>query len=253
MASGMRQLKREMKARLRSRAFLEELHELSGVSLRRMINPLFSFLCDADEIVRWRAVTAFGEVVSRLAEQDVESARVIVRRLIWNLNDESGGIGWGAPEAMGEIMARHGGMAAEYFQILLAYIREDGNFLEHEPLQAGVLWGLARVAEIRPECFVWNPTVHVPAGEAGRSPAAAEAAFPEPVPHILPFLDAGAPELRGLAARLLGLIGAAEAVIRLERLLDDGRPFRFYDGIRVSDVRVKDQAAEAMERIRSRR
>jgi HEAT repeat protein len=67
----MRQLKREMKARLRNRAFLEKLQELSGVSLRQMINPLFSFLCDADEIVRWRAVTAFGEVVSRLAEQDV--------------------------------------------------------------------------------------------------------------------------------------------------------------------------------------
>ncbi len=246
----MRQLKRDMKARLRSRAFLEKLHELSGVSPRRMINPLFSFLCDADEIVRWRAVTAFGEVVSRLAEQDVESARVIVRRLIWNLNDESGGIGWGAPEAMGEIMARHEGMAAEYFQILLAYIREDGNFLEHEPLQAGVLWGLARVAEIRPEYFALNPAAHAPAGEAGRSPEA-ESASPEPVAHILPFLDAGEPELRGLAARLLGLIRAAEAVPRLERLLDDGRPFRFYDGIRVSDVRVKDHAAEAMERIRS--
>ena len=45
------------------------------------------------------------DVVSRLADSDMEAARVIMRRLMWNLNDESGGIGWGSPEAMGEILA----------------------------------------------------------------------------------------------------------------------------------------------------
>jgi len=36
---------------------------------------------------------------------------------MWSLNDESGGIGWGAPEAMGAIMARHTGLADEYANI----------------------------------------------------------------------------------------------------------------------------------------
>jgi hypothetical protein len=45
-----------------------------------------------------------GEVMAHLADKDMESARVIMRRLMWSLNDESGGIGWGAPEAMGEIV-----------------------------------------------------------------------------------------------------------------------------------------------------
>ena len=30
---------------------------------------------------------------------------------MWTLNDESGGIGWGSPEVMGEILAAHKGLA----------------------------------------------------------------------------------------------------------------------------------------------
>ena len=62
-----------------------------------------------------------GQVVSNLADTDMESARVIMRRLIWNLNDESGGIGWGSPEAMGDIMACHERLAGEYHRLLVSY------------------------------------------------------------------------------------------------------------------------------------
>jgi len=96
-----------------------------------VINPLFSFLYNNDEQVRWRTVTAFGAVVAKLADEDMEAARIIMRRLMWNLNDESGGIGWGSPEAMGETLARHEGLAKEYARILLSYARQDGNYLEH--------------------------------------------------------------------------------------------------------------------------
>ena len=60
-----------------------------------------------------------GEVVSKIAENDLEFARIIMRRPMLNLNDESGGIGWGAPEAMGEIMARSEKLAEEYHKILI--------------------------------------------------------------------------------------------------------------------------------------
>jgi hypothetical protein len=74
-----------------------------------------------------------------------------MRRMIWNLNDESGGIGWGSPETMGESMACHNRLAGEYHRILVSYIRPDGNFLEHPELQKGLLWGLARLAAVQPE------------------------------------------------------------------------------------------------------
>ena len=77
-----------------------------------------------------------------------------MRRLMWMLNDESGGIGWGAPEAMAEAMACHPRLAEEYVRILLSYIREDGNFLEYEPLRRGALWGIGRLARVYPEMLI---------------------------------------------------------------------------------------------------
>ncbi|MGD9194313.1 MAG: hypothetical protein PVH58_20495, partial [Desulfobacterales bacterium] len=113
---------------------------------KRAVNPLFSLLCSLDERLKWRAVTAMGQVVSNLAETDLESARVIMRRFMWHLNDESGGIGWGCPESMGEIMARCERLADEYGFVLISYIQPEGNYLEHEILQRGVLWGVGRLA-----------------------------------------------------------------------------------------------------------
>ena len=164
---------------------------------RQVINPLFSFLCSMESQVRWRAITAIGVVVANLAREDMESARVIMRRMIWNLNDESGGIGWGIPEAMGEVMARHEGLAREYVNILVSYIREDGNFLEYEPLQRGVLWGLARLARSRPELL------H------------------QAVPHMQPFLSSENAALRGLAAWSISLLTAGQDVPGLEVLKSD--------------------------------
>ena len=67
---------------------------------QKAISPLFSALYNISPLVRWHAVTAFGVVVSAMAEQAPEKARIVMRRFIWNLNDESRAIGWGTPETM---------------------------------------------------------------------------------------------------------------------------------------------------------
>ena len=128
-----------------------------------------------------------GHVVSQLADRDLEAARVIMRRLMWNLNDESGGIGWGSPEAMGEILAAHSGLAHEYVHILLSYAREDGNYIEHEALQRGLLWGIGRLSERRPE-LVRGAAV-----------------------FLLPYLASQDGMIRGLSARIMGLLQVKEA------------------------------------------
>ena len=134
----------------------------------------------------------------------MEAARVIMRRMIWNLNDESGGIGWGMPEAMGEVMAQHQGLAGEYAMMLLSYIREDGNFLEHEPLQRGVLWGLGRLAQVWPELLK------------------------DATPHIHPFLSSENPALRGLAAWIMGLLGSGQDNGSLAKLENDETEVTLY-------------------------
>lgn len=147
----LRQLKQEVLRLFQAKDLATAMKAVAAMPARQVVNPLFGLLYHGDPRVRWYAVAAMGEVVSALADRDMESARVIMRRLMWNLNDESGGIGWGSPEAMGEIMARHGGLAREYASILVSYLDPNGNHLEHEGLQAGLLWAVGRLARIRPD------------------------------------------------------------------------------------------------------
>lgn len=124
----------------------------------QLLNPFFSALCHSSEKVRWHAVAGFGQVVNRIYKEDIEAARVVMRRFLWSLNDESGGVGWGAPEAMAEVMCRNEGLRQEYLHMLISYMREDGeelfqdgNFLELPLLQRGLLWGICRLASLFPE------------------------------------------------------------------------------------------------------
>jgi hypothetical protein len=206
---GWRQLKKEILELLNHKDFEKSLEKILQVPARQAVNPLFSFFYNSNELVRWKAVAAMGAVVSNLADHDMESARVIMRRLIWNLNDESGGIGWGSPEAMGEIMARHAGIADEYHKILISYIMPEGNYIEHETLQRGVLWGVGRLAHARP-LLVKN--------------------FAD---LLCPYMESPDPILRGLAAWAAKPICAkrAESVflrLGLSRLGDDNSKIKIF-------------------------
>jgi hypothetical protein len=93
-----------------------------------------------------------GEVVSRMAETDLESARTVMRRLIWSLNEESGWIGWGSAEALGEIMARNETLAKEYHNLLISFVIEGtNNYLLYDKLREEVVLGLKRLAQVRPK------------------------------------------------------------------------------------------------------
>ena len=95
----IRTLKKNISTLLRSPDFKPEQLKLLQIPSKQVVNALFSFLYNEDPVVKWNAVCAMGAVVSDIAGKDPEAARVIIRRLMWNLNDESGGIGWGSPEA----------------------------------------------------------------------------------------------------------------------------------------------------------
>jgi len=184
-------------------AVIDKLRQLPAA---RVINPLIGALCSTSETVRWHAITALGPVVADLADQDMEAARVVMRRFMWSLNDESGGIGWGVPEAMGEVLSCHDGLAGEYTHILVAYMREDGFYLELEQLQRGLMWALARLAQVKPELLRARNAVV----------------------YLLPYLDSSDSSVRGLAAWGLGLLDAQEAIPSLENLVNDTSFLRYY-------------------------
>ncbi len=222
---GGRALKQRILELLKSADFEKELESLSRLPARQVINPLFSFLYSIDEKIRWRAVIAMGAVVAQHADEDMESARVIMRRLMWNLNDESGGIGWGSTEAMGEILARSEALAEEYSLILLSYAKEDGNFQEHEWMQRGVLWGIGRLSRVRPEQVK----------DAG--------------PYVMPYLFSRDAVVRGLAAWVMGLLGIKDARPGLEKLANDEAEIKIFMERGLVRRRVKELAREALARL----
>jgi hypothetical protein len=130
---------------------LQKIHELPP---KKTINALFSFLCSADKSIKNKAVIAMGEVVSRMAETNLESARTVMRRLIWSLNEESGWIGWGSAEAMGEIMARSNTLAHEYHHMLISFITESDNYLLYDKLREEVVQGLKRLSQVHPQLVI---------------------------------------------------------------------------------------------------
>lgn len=220
-----RVLKRRILALLKLPDFEVCLRELRQFPSLNVINSLFSFLYNLNPEIKWKAVTAIGALVAKLADEDMEAARDIMRRLMWNLNDESGGIGWGSPEAMGEIAACHDALAEEYAPILLSYAREDGNFLEYEPMQRGVLWGIGRL------CLVRQDLVKDSAS------------------HIIPFLHSRDSVVRGIAAWIMSLLGRAEARSSLEGLIEDEFRFKIYMDRRLMERKVKDMAVEALKKL----
>jgi len=219
---GHRDLKTRMEQLLQAEDFEASLASIRQIPGRRAVNPLFSFFYSGDERLRWRAVAAMGLVVSHLADTSMESARVVIRRLMWNLNDESGGIGWGSPEAMGEITALHGRLADEFANILISYISPEGNFLEHELLQRGSLWGVGRLAHARPQLAT-------------------------PARSFLPaFYEAPDPYLRGTAIWATGPILEPYLRAIIERRLTDNAPLRIFRQMRMTPTTVAELAEEAL-------
>lgn len=150
--TNMRKIKAVVLSLLENPDFDISLSTIHDLPPQKSINALFSFLCSPDKSIKNKAVIAMGEVVSRMAETDLESARTVMRRLIWSLNEESGWIGWGSAEALGEIMARNETLAREYHNLLISYIIEGtNNYLLYDKLREEVLLGLKRLSLVRPQ------------------------------------------------------------------------------------------------------
>jgi hypothetical protein len=203
------------------------LQELRKLPRQRVLRSLLASLCEEGETRKWRAVSVMGLLVADLARENVEEARELMRRLMWSLNDESGSSGWGAPEALAEIMSAHEGLAEEYVHMLVSYMREDGNYLENPLLQRGLLWGIGRLAEVRPALVQKH----------------------DAATHLMPFLRSSDPVVQGLAAWCAGILEVQEARSRLESLADEETEILLYKDHDLRRFRAGELAKEALERL----
>jgi hypothetical protein len=95
-----------------------------------------------------------GACIAAIAEQALEEARGIMRRFMWQMNEESGNLGWGVPESRAETLARSDPLAGEFSRVLFSYILDTGredHFVDHAPLRRSCYWAVGRVIRARPE------------------------------------------------------------------------------------------------------
>ena len=126
-----------------------------GVSALSLVNPLFACLTEGGEMAD-RAAFALGGVMAKLYAESHEEAKNIVRRFMWHMNEESGNIGWGIPEAFGETLAQSAPLAEAFRRVLLHYVYDapegkSTSFCDHAPLRISCYKALARVLEARPQ------------------------------------------------------------------------------------------------------
>ncbi len=166
----------------------------AGHVIAALINSLYS----TDELLRWRAVECLGLLAKQISVAEPDRAREIIRRLLWALNDESGGSGWASPEAVGEIIRNRPDIYNEFVSIIV-------SFGEDPSLIRGIIWALGRIGEKDPSLVK------------------------DYIPLMYGLLDAHDPELRGLAVWALKKIKAEIPSDKQARLEEDNSEFRVFE------------------------
>ena len=140
--------RRKRKARLRELLNNGELDSVADWCRRdrNLVRALQSLLFDPDPLTCWRAIEGLGRASAVLAEDDPEKVREIIRRQFWQMNDESGNVGWYAAEAVGDILYNVPDLIGEFAEILPAFFVE-------EPFERGAHWSVARVASLKPDTY----------------------------------------------------------------------------------------------------
>lgn len=149
-----------------------------------------------------RAARALGLLIANIYKEEPETARNLIRRFMWHMNEESGNIGWGIPDAFAETLAASPGLAQTYLRILNSYIFDlgfDDNFCDHDILRRDCYWAIGRLAEVN-----------------------ADLAEPARVWLVKGLADVD-PICRGMAAWALGKMGPSlDAAPALRKLAESG-------------------------------
>ncbi len=109
----------------------------------RIVRTLISLSYDKSQVIAWKSIEAIGRVVYLASEEKPEFGKEIIRRLLWSIRDEAGGIGWSSPEIIGEIVRND---PARYHDIP----RILWSFMDEEFLRKGIIWAMGRIGEVAP-------------------------------------------------------------------------------------------------------
>lgn len=190
----------EQKSFLRNQLKSNELDVVINwaATSRNPLRRLLSLTFDTEETVIWPAIKAIGILSADMAANDKEKIRDTIRRLLWLMSDESGGLSWHSPEIIAEILINVPSLIVEYAPLLPAYFVE-------EPFERGTHLAVARLAVMAPIIF----------SDCG--------------PQLNKSLEHSDPIIRGSAVRILESVGARDYLDRINNLVSDRAAVRIYD------------------------
>jgi hypothetical protein len=189
-----------------------------SASRKRILTVLISLTYDKKTSISWRAIEAIGLFTGELARSDQEAVRHTAERLLWMIRDESGGIGWSAPEILGEIVKNNPELCSDIAPVIV-------SFHEEPPLCAGVLWAAGRIGRLNKEMVDYA------------------------LPIISGYLHSSDNAVRGYAAWALGEMGTSEALKELEALDDDRALIPFYEEGELKEKSISEIATEAVKKL----
>ena len=156
-------------------------------------------LYDLDEDVRWAAVETAAKLMRLWWNSGrKEKVRIYVRTLFWSITDESGGIGWSAPQTIAEIIFQVPELIDPYGSMMIAYA------IDEPPLVRGCLWGIGRLGTRLKESVDF---------------------FKDKVLAVFQVDD---DETLGLAAWAMGEVGFPHALPFLKKLRSRSEPVQIY-------------------------
>ncbi|MCP4602976.1 MAG: hypothetical protein GY847_21080 [Proteobacteria bacterium] len=168
------------------------------LNTRAPLRTLFSLTYDADALIRWRAIEAIGRAAKIIGEFDIEKVCVFLRGLMWLMTDESGGIGWHAPEAIAEVLFNVPSLVEKYSRLLPQYMSE-------ESFAPGACAALNRIAPLKPDLICEHASI------------------------LTVLLTDPDPDTRAYAAMALGAVRAEIPLKTAEKLGRDKAEIEIYD------------------------
>jgi hypothetical protein len=212
----MASLREEIKDALLAMDFEGVVHRAEGN--KKAFSVLISLTYDKEDLLCWRAIEAMGKAAGAVAKGNPGAVRNIVQRLLWSVREESGGIGWSAPEMLGEIVRNSPEAFADIPPLIF-------SFHEEEMFLTGVLWAMGRIAD------------------AGISPVAGVA---ELAAGHLAHKD---PLVRSLALLVLSRIPVPRVQDKIKGMTADGARLRVYEDSELKETTVGEIAGRTLKKL----
>lgn len=185
---------------------------------KRVFRILISLAYDKTELICWRAIEAIGKAAGAVKQKDPDFVRNIVQRLLWSLSEESGGIGWSAPDMLGEIVINAPNQFQDLPPIILSF-RDEESFLP------GVLWAMTRMVSSGIDSLNRDLCRDI----------------------INKSLNNRSPTVRGLSIWAASVLKMKNLNDRISRLLKDDQGFLFYEDHKLREMSVRKMAERLFE------